>query len=152
VARLTPIWPGTPEPEPDDDRVTRDEIAEMLADALAQPAPTMEIELKRRGASGSMQISRFDSGISAEQAQVLARGLLAGKDFTEDAWTGSGNPLSRGQFKVVRARMIDEGLAEWVDDGAHAQGVNITEDGWQALETMAGNGTTPPRSDRPTLA
>ena len=78
--------------------------------------------------------------MSFEQAQELARGLLAGTPFSEASWTGAGRPFSKGQFQQMREEFVKRGLARWRNKGAPAQGVELSPEGWDVCRQLTREG------------
>jgi len=81
-------------------------------------------------------------GGDPDRLQVLARGLLAGRPFSEGEWCGSGRPLSQRQFRSIRDAMVDAGLARWRDPDEPRQGAELTSAGRAVLRRI-GEGADP---------
>lgn len=47
------------------------------------------------------------------------------KPMSEGAWTGRGKPFSVDEFRALRDWLFGEGLAEWNNERAHAQGWHL---------------------------
>jgi hypothetical protein len=78
-----------------------------------------------------------------EALGLLARGLLNGMPFSESMWTGKGKPFSTKTFRALREVMRSNGLAQYVNDAEPKQGMRLTDEGRQVMETLAS--PTPPQ-------
>jgi hypothetical protein len=71
------------------------------------------------------------------QLRELSAGLLAGVSFSESAWTGSGRPFSRDQFRDIRNIFIQRGWATWRNSDAPNQGIEPTRAGKSVCKHLA---------------
>ena len=110
----------------------------------------VRIELVKPGDGPSQTTQFIDLDISPEQLGILADGLLNGKPFTENVWTGFGKPFSRSQFASLRAEFMRRGWADWRNPEAPAQGVTLRPPGRAVLRTYANETVrpTPPHDNR----
>jgi len=104
-----------------------------------------QIELTRHKPGGALRQDIFDlpARITPEQMEQVAQRWLGGWAFSEISMAGRERPLSSGrggQFEQLRDVLIDKGLAKWVDESAHTQGVEITDDGKRVFEEYANDG------------
>lgn len=152
VLRFGPWWPGTPEPEQDAEQpqFTLEDMEAVMRDALQREPDVTRIVISRDKGNGTGQLVPLDIDVPPSAVAEFARGLLAGREFTSREWTGRGKLLSRRQFNLLRTEMLLQEWAEWESDKDPRQGVNLTEDGLEALEQLAQIGTAPPQQDRPT--
>ena len=68
---------------------------------------------------------------------TLARGVLNGRSFAEDTWSGRGGLFSRSEFRQLRDTLIERGLAVWRNPNAKAQGVELTAAGRAVFRRLA---------------
>lgn len=79
--------------------------------------------------------------VTAEQLTEFARGMLAGRPFTEREWTGKGKPFSSGQggsFRRFRSNWLKHGFVTIVSDKDNRQGFDFTDSGWAMIVKLAG--------------
>lgn len=72
-----------------------------------------------------------------DRAPMFCYSVLTGIPMTQAAWTGIDNPFSRGEWQQLVTFLIQRELGEWVNDGAHAQGFRLTEEGDVVFKTIA---------------
>ena len=77
---------------------------------------------------------------TGDQLGQLARGVLAGRSFSEAEWSGGGRPYARSEFRELRGELLARGLLEWRNDNAPAQGVQLTAPGRAVFRRIAQNG------------
>jgi len=105
--------------------------------AVGQPErQTLTVELVTRHAGGQ-RIQVIDLGIEAEKATALAKGIIAGRSFSEVEWTGSGGSFSKKEFRTLRGELLERGLLEWRNGAAPAQGVVLTAPGRAVFGRLA---------------
>lgn len=93
-----------------------------------------------------------ECGVTFEQMQGLAVGLLSGKPFSHSAWT----PLSLGgfseqQFSRVQAFIVAHGRADWADE-THKGGLTLNAAGREFFERISPMTATVRAIQRPTRA
>jgi len=104
---------------------------------VGRPEPvTLQVEVVRQSEYGQ-QLTIVDFGVSPEKAVVLARGILAGRPFSEAEWTGRGKPFSRREFRALRSELLERGLLEWRNPRAPSQGVELTSVGRAVFARLA---------------
>jgi len=102
---------------------------------VGKPEPfTVELVTKHAGGQ-RMQFIEF--GVEEERARMLAKGLVAGRPFSESEWTGGGRPFSRREFRELRTELLERGLLEWRNPRAPAQGVELTAPGRHVMQRLA---------------
>jgi len=77
-----------------------------------------------------------DLPCTPEQASELARGLLAGRSFSEADWTGQGRPFTRPQFRELRGVLLERGILCWRSPDTPQQGVMLTVAGRQVFRRL----------------
>ena len=101
--------------------------------------PAIELTVNRPDRRGW---ERFELPGTVEALQQLASGLLAGRGFTEAAWTGRGRPYTKTEFHELRDKLLEQGFLQWRNERARAQGVELTQDGEDAFEQLLQNART----------
>ena len=111
------------------------------------PAETIRVEIVKK-VGGMKREIWADLPCTRDSLTALARGLSAGKPFSEAEWTGTGKPFSRGEhgtFTKLREAFIDRGIMAWKDPEVPTLGMEPTKAGWALFRhlspTQAGNGT-----------
>jgi len=94
--------------------------------------PPMRVEVTE-----GRQVRFVDFGVDEERVAQLARGVLAGRPFSEGEWSGRGAPFSLREFRRLRGELIERGLAAWVNERAHSQGVVLTAAGRAVFRRIA---------------
>lgn len=90
--------------------------------------------------NGHIQIDEYDLPGTPEALQLLARGLRAGRPFTETVWAGKNKPFTIPEFRELRKLGIKKyGLFKYVNEKAKNQGIEPTEKGWELMEELADN-------------
>ena len=81
--------------------------------------------------SGAYQAGVFLSlpGVDQKTMRQVARLVLDGRSFSMGSMSGRNRPLSRSTYTALRDEFISRGLASWVSDKAHSQGVVLTPGG-----------------------
>jgi len=96
--------------------------------------PMMSVEVVE---PASNRIGYLDLPGSPVALASMARGLLAGRPFSESEWSGGGAPYSRRAFRALRAELMERGLVRWRDAGAPTQGVELSPVGRAVLREVA---------------
>lgn len=104
--------------------------ADLDGNQVAGPVVRVEVTSGRREVY-------FDLPGTPEALATLARGVLNGRSFAEDSWSGRGAPFSRGEFRQIRDALIERGLAVWRNPQAKAQGVELTAAGKSVFQRLA---------------
>lgn len=97
------------------------------------------------------QVDFIDLPASQDQLISLASGLLGRTPMAETHWTGEHRPFSKGEFHSVRDEMLRRGLLRWVNDHAHAQGMELTAPGRAVMRrfaSMSAHSPTPEAQSR----
>lgn len=94
--------------------------------------PPMQVEVKE-----GRRVRFVDFGVEEERVAQLARGVLAGRPLSEGEWSGRGAPFSLREFRRLRGELIERGLAAWVNERAHSQGVVLTAAGRAVFRRIA---------------
>lgn len=108
----------------------------------AEPEPTpqpLRVELYQ---DGGRQGDFIDLPYR-DRLPALASGLLAGRQFSQTAWTGGGQLFSRAEFEELRGELLRRGLARWKNENAPAQGLEVTPAGRAILKRIASTPTPP---------
>jgi hypothetical protein len=114
----------------------------VVAEAVrSRPVVAVEISEPERG-----RMAYIDLPGSPEALCELARGILAGRPFSESEWCGSGShrPYSRADFRQLRAVMLDRGLCTWRNPESPTQGVVLSAVGRVVFREIANRGTRTP--------
>lgn len=74
---------------------------------------------------------------SREQLERLARGILAGVPFSENSWTGAGQPFSRAAFRALRTEFLARGMVTQASDKSRQLGYQFTPAGRAVLRYFA---------------
>jgi hypothetical protein len=99
---------------------------------------TLQIELLTRHPDKRIkQIQRIDFDVDPDRIIALAKGLLAGRPFSEAEWTGRGRLFSKSEFRALRTQLLDRNLLAWRNSAAPAQGVELTHEGRTLFEQLA---------------
>ncbi|HKZ82130.1 MAG TPA: hypothetical protein VJ793_00555 [Anaerolineae bacterium] len=112
-----------------------------------QPMPSkpssVRVEVTERRDGGTTM--RFlDMPIDEAQLQAFAKGILAGKSFSERTWAGDGKPFSQNDFAALRDKLIETGYARW-RGGERRMGAELTAKGRAMFAGLANSPTPPPR-------
>ncbi len=109
-----------------------------------EPAPRsvrLEVTEKREGGT----TMRFlDVPLDETQIRTFAKGILAGKSFSERTWAGDGKPFSQNDFAALRDKLIETGYARW-KGGEKRMGAELTAKGRAMFAGLAGSPTPPPQ-------
>jgi hypothetical protein len=84
----------------------------------------------------SYEAREADFPVDREQLVALAEGLMEGKSFSENVWTGPDKPFSINEFRAVRTVMYKRGLIELASDKDARQGFKLTDEGWSVMENL----------------
>ncbi|RLG19513.1 hypothetical protein DRN74_06740 [Candidatus Micrarchaeota archaeon] len=95
-------------------------------------SPALQVEVKEGN-----RVRFVDFGVDEERVAQLARGVLAGRPLSEAEWSGRGAPFSLREFRRLRGELIERGLAAWVNERAHSQGVVLTAAGRAVFRRIA---------------
>lgn len=96
------------------------------------PSPSMCVEVAEGRSTRFVELE-----VEPDQAARFARGVLAGRPLAEASWTGRGALFSRSEFRGVRDELLERGMAVWVNERAHAQGVVLTAAGRAVFRRLA---------------
>jgi hypothetical protein len=109
-----------------------------------EPAPrSVRLEMIERREGGATM--RFlDMPLDEVRLREFARGILAGKSFSERAWAGDGKPFSQNDFAALRDKLIETGYARW-KGGERRMGAELTAKGRAMFAGLAGSPTPPPQ-------
>jgi hypothetical protein len=108
-----------------------------IGDKSIVKSHVVEIDLRTRDEGGYLHSAVATLPVRESDFVTVARGVAAGRPFTEREWTGADNPLSINQFKDVRAEMIKRGILEPVNRDAPQQGYKFTRSGKAVLAYFA---------------
>jgi len=78
-----------------------------------------------------------DLPATADQVSQLARGLLAGRSFSEGEWCGQGQPFTRPEYRALRSELVERGLVVWRSPGHPQQGTQLTLAGRQVFRRLS---------------
>ena len=118
-----------------------------------EPLPLREVEREPERVSIELLENNATSGqylslpARYEQLIALSQGVLSGRAFAENTWTGAGKPFSKNEFYSLRDEMIMRGLLAWNNPNAHAQGVRVTPTGRAVLRYFSSIDTPPSTRD-----
>lgn len=101
-------------------------------DQVSGPPTKIQVEVTQ----GKQQMYLELPG-SPQALATLARGVLGGRSFAEDSWSGRGQPFSRGEFRELRDALIERRLATWRNPDAPTQGVVLTAAGRAVFRRLA---------------
>lgn len=72
-----------------------------------------------------------------ERLPEFARAVLNGVQLSESAWTGSNALFSKREFYTLRDALMKNGVIRWRNEGAPAQGFEITPSGKAVVRYLA---------------
>lgn len=75
--------------------------------------------------------------VDPKRLYAFCVGVLNGKGMSISEWTGSRGIFSRSEFTVLRSELIERGFVRWINEKAHAQGVELTRGGEAFFNTVA---------------
>jgi|SRR3990167_1303872 len=109
-----------------------------------EPAPrSVRLEVTEHREGGATM--RFlDMPLDEARLREFARGILAGKSFSERAWAGDGKPFSQNDFAALRDKLIETGYARW-KGGERRMGAELTAKGRAMFAGLADGPTPPPQ-------
>jgi len=87
--------------------------------------------------NGGRSLQFIDLPANEQQLLALANGVLSGATLSEGAWSGSGRPFTRAEFRALRDELIRRNLATWRNPEAPAQGVELTLPGKAIMRRFA---------------
>ena len=99
---------------------------------VGEPSLTVEVVDHQR-----RKTNFVDLGISEEKAIAFARGVMGGRGLAINEWIGRGGLCTRPEFERLRAKLLEAGLARWVNVNARNQGVTLTRKGVVTLGELA---------------
>lgn len=82
-----------------------------------------------------LQNTTYFLDVPHNKAVSFAGSVLAGRGMSESEWKKFFGGIE--PFKTFRGRLLDAKLVRWVNESAHAQGVELTPAGRQVFERMA---------------
>lgn len=93
-------------------------------------------EIVRRN-GGYSNIKYPQLPVAPDKLRKIAKGVLAGRPFSEREWE---SVINSKQFRQLRNELVDAGLMAWKVDGAPQQGVTLTEDGREFFVSIVEEG------------
>lgn len=67
--------------------------------------------------------------VEPEKLYKFAQGILDGRGFAEAEWIGKRGLFSKSEYAALRSSLLARGVIRWVNEDAHAQGVEVTKGG-----------------------
>lgn len=110
---------------------------------IAKPS-RVQVEVTERDPHGYHRMRFLDLPIDETNLQAFAKGILAGKSFSERTWAGDGKPFSQNDFAALRDKLIDTGYARW-KGGERRMGTELTAKGRAMFAGLADSPTPPPQ-------
>ena len=106
-------------------------------------AKTTRVDIVASNPEGVYQSGRFiDLPISEEKIRGVASQFILTESFSMATMAGAGKPLSRTEYEILRDKFITRGLAYWVNDNYHNQGVSLTLAGRALMRRIETSGET----------
>lgn len=101
-----------------------------------RPVPRVVVEVHDRDGGGS-RVQIVELPIDLDRLGVLARAVAGGQELTYRRWTGRGKLLTRGELGEIHDWLVRCGLAYWVNEDRHQEGLEFTAGGRRAWERLA---------------
>ena len=99
---------------------------------------TVRVNIHEVSEDGYPRMQTANFPVSPEDLTKLARGLLAGRPFSEGEWCGDGKPFSKKQFKAMRTEMLQRKLIKLRNPkpGGGSQGFILTKSGEATMKRL----------------
>ena len=129
-------------------RVIKGQSAEMPQEFTELPPREDVLILKREDRPNHQAYLPIAQELRRKLPAVAHR-IMNGTPFSESAMTGTGRPLTRSEFQMLRDIFLQQQLCAWKDPEHHTLGVRFTGYGRSFLRQEAERSTTPPRIRTP---
>lgn len=101
-------------------------------DGVVGEPQTIRIELKH-----NERRTQFIDLPFADRLPDFSRAVLSGTSISESAWTGSNALFSKREFFTLRDELLKSGVIRWRNEGAPAQGLELTPSGKAVVRYLA---------------
>lgn len=91
----------------------------------------------------------LEIGLPAEKIRAAATHYLKTQNLSMTSMAGSGRPLSRAEYCVLRDELLRRELAYWLNADSHSQGVALNVAGGRLMRRLAGEDDSPTPHQEP---